>query len=204
MWSRAKHYVYLARVPGYIRDQVQNRRQALERVAHPASESTRRIGQPGGPPYAAAADYFQKNVQEMIQLSLDAGAAVLLANPPSGMALYRPTATSIRTYWLQDARTTQAYRDELARRLQMVAAAEEARHRAVRYVSPSVPVSDLLDDSHLTATGNRLVAVAFVDAIAPFLKSAPRPDGVRTAGASAQGLHTVALGESRGQGASSR
>ena len=175
LWTRVKHYSLLARVPGYLKEQLKSRRDLAYRARNKNTVAAPTPSAPaGGPPYPAAAVYFEHNVREMVGLSLNAGAAVVLATPPSGLELYAPTFTSGRAYWLQDAQTTQAYRDELDRRLRVIAAEEQGAGNNVRYVMPSLPKSAFLDDSHLTAEGNRLVATSLAEAVIAALEQGSR------------------------------
>ena len=175
VWTRVKHYLYIARVPGYIRDQLRRRRELQERQARPAtagSAGTRAAATAGGTsgaPYPDAAEFFEQHVRRAVALSLQSGASVLLSTPPSSLASYAPTATSEQTYWVWNAKTTQAYRDELARRLRLIEADELRQRHAVRYAAPAVALPLFLDDCHLKPDGNRSVAATFVDAIAPLL-----------------------------------
>lgn len=181
LWTRIKHFSMVARVPGYIRGQLQRRtelkvrkRPATTTAATGATPSTA-SGEQAGAPYPDAADFFEKHVRRAVALSLENGAAVLLSTPPSALASYPSNATSEQSYWVWDARTTQVYRDELARRLRLIEADERHDGRAVRYVAPVVPLPFFLDDCHLKPDGNRTVAATFVDAIAPLLAPAAEP-----------------------------
>jgi lysophospholipase L1-like esterase len=172
--TRLKHASYVIRAPGYIREQLRRRaddqRRASAVTAKPAAAQPAATPKPdGGPPYPNAADYFEKNIKEITAASLKAGAAVLLSTPASALQWYAPNATSQQTYWVIDAKTTQAYRDELSRRMQLLAAAERAAGHAVGYVAPSVPKNNFLDDCHLTSEGNRVVGEQFIDAMLPLI-----------------------------------
>jgi lysophospholipase L1-like esterase len=178
VWTLIKHYSYLARMPGYIRDQLRRRAElrAHRVTTSPGSAplsapvaSADSVHGKDGPPYPDAAELFEKNVRRIVSLSLANGAAVLLSTPPSSLRSYAPTATSAQTYWVWNAKITQDYRDSLAARLKRVEADEQREHHPVRYVAPSVPLPFFLDDCHLKPDGNRVVAETFVDAIAPFL-----------------------------------
>lgn len=170
LWTLAKHYSLLARTPGYMREQLKSMREErarqaeLKNAAATAADDDVRSSELG-PPYPEAAEYFEKNVRQIVSLALGAGSAVLLSTPPSALETYKPMATSNRTYWIRDAKTTQAYRDELARRLKEISADEAAQGHPVHYVAPHVPASAFLDDCHLTSAGNQVEAGAFVAAI---------------------------------------
>jgi lysophospholipase L1-like esterase len=105
----------------------------------------------------------------MVKLSQSVGAAVLLSTPPSALPWYPPNATSQQSYWVYDARTTQAYRDELNRRLAKIAAEEQALHHDVRYIGAQLDTTAFLDDVHLKDQGNAALARIFIDAIQPFV-----------------------------------
>lgn len=176
LWTRIKHYSLLARIPGYLRDQIQRKRELRQRLAHPTADGSRSgirpagaLAVPGKPPYPEAAAYFERNVRQIVALSIHSGAAVLLSTPASALRSYADTATSVQSYWVYDAKTTQGYRDELSRRLREITSDEQAMGRAVRYVAPNVPKSLFLDDCHLTSDGNRVVAETFIDAMMPLL-----------------------------------
>lgn len=178
LWSRVKHYSYLARVPGYINEQLRRRREINARKVRTAADSAagarptaaaKGTSGTSGPPYPDAANFFERHVRQSVALSLQNGAAVLLSTPPSALRSYAPTATSEQNYWVWDAKTTQDYRDELARRLRLIEADEHREGQPVRYVTPSVPLPFFLDDCHLKPDGNRSVAASFVEAIAPLI-----------------------------------
>jgi lysophospholipase L1-like esterase len=156
LWGTVKHYSYLARLPGYVREII---RQGHELTA---------IQQDG--PYDSAADYFGVNVTRIVELGLEAGAAVVLSTPPSAIPMRNaPTDPVEKSYWIRDAGTTEAYRRRLADRLRDIAAAGHAEGNRVSYVSHALTVDQFLDDAHLTAAGNEVVAQDLVEAIAPFL-----------------------------------
>ncbi|HKW48438.1 MAG TPA: SGNH/GDSL hydrolase family protein [Gemmatimonadaceae bacterium] len=163
-WTLVKHYSMLARIPGYVRDKLRQRRESQFHAAELATPNAASAtpGDANGPPFPAAADRFERNVRAIVALATSHGARVVLSTPPSALRSYAPGVTSNRTYWIRDAKTTQDYRDELARRLQRIASGQE---RLVRYVAPRVALSSFLDDCHLTREGNRAVAEAFADAI---------------------------------------
>jgi lysophospholipase L1-like esterase len=177
VWTRIKHYSLLARLPGYLREMVNQRREAQARARKPAATNTNSsIGASGQPPYPDAADYFERNVRRAVDLSTKAGASVLLSMPPSSIRSYPPDTTSQQGYWIYNARTTADYRDELSRRLVAIAADKQKAGRAVCFVAPVVPTPLFIDDAHLTGAGNRAVAESFIRAIAPFLTSGTLSD----------------------------
>jgi len=182
LWTRLKHYSFVARTPGYIRDQLARRhqeevrREQASRAAASMDAGDGNAGASVGALYWDAANFFERYMRQMVALSIDGGAAVLLSTPPSALRTYAPTATSTRTYWIINARTTQIYRDTLAARLRSIASTEQSLGRRVLYVAPTVPPPLYLDDCHLKPEGNRMVAAMFVDAIDSLLASAPRGD----------------------------
>ena len=170
LWTSIKHYSYMARAPGYVRDQLAQRRasQARRVQSDRVAASMVRKGTdtlPHDPPYQDAAAFFERHMARMTEISLKQGAAVLLSTPPSALRTYATTATSSRTYWIINAWVTQAYRDTLAERLRALTSTERAQGHAVGYVAPVVPTPLYLDDCHLKPEGNRLVAATFVDQI---------------------------------------
>lgn len=177
LWSRLKHYFFIARVPGFIREQLARRRELQQRLASARAQGpVTKVPANGAdsahqPPFPEAAVIFDRHVREMVRLSLGQGSAVLLSTPPSALRTYAPTATSQQNYWVIDAKTTQEYRDRLAARLRSIEADERAQGHAVRYVAPVVAPPLFLDDCHLKSEGNRVVAESFVDAILPLLAS---------------------------------
>src|SRR5262249_4225926 len=79
-----------------------------------------------------------------------------------GAVHYKPDATSVISYWVVDAATTQHLRDELACRMQRVVAdARNERHQ--------VSAEMFLDDAHLTSSGNRQMALDFLDAVTCYM-----------------------------------
>ncbi len=181
IWTRAKHYLYTARVPGYIREQRQRKAEIAAHHSAPGlpSESIASAAPVGAdsakprPPYPDAANFFERHVREATRLSLNQGAAVLLSTPPSALPTYPPDATSSQGYWVWNAAVTQRYRDTLSARLKLIAADEHRAGHAVGYIAPAVAKPQFLDDCHLKPDGNRAVAEAFADALGPLLKLTP-------------------------------
>ncbi len=177
-WTLAKHYFYIARAPGYVRQQLEVRNELAKRrsLAPGAAQPAIAKAPPdsGGPPYPEAADFFELNARRIVELANARNTPVLLSTPPSALAkFYADTATSDRAYWVIDAKHTQIYRDTLAARLDKIAKQEAAAGHLVRYVHPEVSERALyLDDCHLASGGNRIVAEAWVDAILPMLDAA--------------------------------
>lgn len=170
LWTRVLHYSYAARLPGLLRDNLMRRESAAG-----AREVT---------PKPDALDYFETNIRRTAELVAQAGADLILATPPSSLATrYAPDDFSDRGYWIVDAATTQAYRDQLARRLERIADDLSAAGRPVAYVAPELPPELFLDDCHLTGAGNRAVAMAFAEALEPYVESVLPPGVSARAGA---------------------
>lgn len=162
-WTRAKHYSYLARFPGFLRLlQWRKREGSASRPAAP------------GP---AAADYFERNMRRIAGLARNLGSSLLLSTPPSSLRhRYRPHDTSPNGYWLADAQATQAYRDTLAARMRAVAESIAATGYPVSYLHADLPAGVFIDDCHLLPEGNRLMALAIADALGPWLRDPGRSD----------------------------
>jgi lysophospholipase L1-like esterase len=155
LWLRVKHYVYLARVPAFLRS-IRGAR-SVQPQAHSG-------------PYPDGLDYFERNVKRVTDASLEGGAAVLLSTPPSSLdSNFAPTDTSPRDYWITNAATTQEYRDSLAGRMREVQGEYAANGQPVLYVGVDIPGEDFLDDAHLTADGNSLLAEAFANQVSVML-----------------------------------
>jgi lysophospholipase L1-like esterase len=154
--TRAKHYSYLVRIPGYVKE-VMGQRQGLTLI---------RATEPDG----SAVEYFGVNVTRTIDLAAGVGAAVILSKPPSALPMRnRPSDPLEKSYWLRDAGTTEAYRQRLAVRMREIAERERAVGRRVRYVEPQLPLDAFLDDAHLNSAGNERMAHHFLEAAAPFI-----------------------------------
>ncbi len=165
LWTRAKHWLYLARLPGWIEQQLA-----------------------GGPPRLPspdrdyrwdALDYFQRNLTRLLELTSQVDAVLLLSTPSSSLSTrYEPADPPRASYWIRDARTTQMYRDSLDGRMRAFVDREVARGEGgrVAYVRRSTLAPDMfLDDAHLTPAGNRRVAEDFVTALAPWLAEVALP-----------------------------
>ena len=161
LWTRAKHWLYAARVPGWLRSEV-----AL------AGARSVAVDRPPPEPHWDFLDYFERNLERLVDLGSRSGSAVvLLSTPPSSLLTrYEPTDPPIRHYWVVDAATTQVHRDSLTARMRAVASAKAAEGRPVAYVPhDELPPAYFTDDAHLTSEGNRRVAEDFVAALEPWL-----------------------------------
>jgi lysophospholipase L1-like esterase len=168
VWTRIKHHSYVARLPVIARQYWTESPKAHEPMT----------------PNLQAIDIFERNLQRMATLASDANVPVMFSTPPSSLASrYAPDATSPISYWVVDAATTQRLRDELAGRMRRVVADELKRGRRVAYVPHHLSPEMFLDDAHLTSTGNRQMALDFVNAMAWYLDerrtTAAAPIGVR-------------------------
>jgi len=162
LWTRTKHWFYVARVPGFARTRLYQWRNTNH--PSPETQSTRFM------PTLEAADYFERNLERIASITAARGIAVLFSTPPSALRLPGTShETSGRTYWLTDAPMTQRYRDELDRRMRSVAADLSAHGARVSYVEHAIDASMFLDDCHLTDGGNERVAADFVAGLAPYV-----------------------------------
>jgi hypothetical protein len=139
-----KHHVYLARLPGALRP----------RPPEPTVIPT----------HWEALDYFEANMLRIAELAQSVDARVVFSTPPSFLHDGWPR----RSYWLQDARATQEFRDSLSARMDYLAS--ELGTVNVRHAPAS---SMFLDDAHLTPEGNHAVALGFESLIADDARSRP-------------------------------
>ena len=160
-WTRAKHHLYLARLPGILRQQA---------GAEPDTLRT---------PYPDALDYFERNLRRIVALADSADAVLVLSSDPSSLRTkYQPSDTSSRTYWIHDAETTQTYRDSLDARLRGVVAAARAGGLDVVHAPPAdIPPAHFLDDTHLAPEGNRRLAEHWAQVLTPMLAQADGATG---------------------------
>lgn len=163
----AKHYSFLARLPGFVAD-LSRKRQNLHVI---------RVVEP----HDAAVLYFETNVDRTVTLGLSGGSAVLLSKPPSALReRNNPTDPVEKSYWIKDAGTTEAYRDRLGRSMAEIAERYRQAGAPVAFVAESLPLNQYLDDAHLNAAGNAAVARALIAAADPFLPaSAPNAGPAR-------------------------
>lgn len=151
-WTRAKHYLHIARLPGIIR-----------RPAGAGPDTVRT-------PHPDALDHFERNLHRIADLADRATAVLLLASDPSSLRTkYDPDDTSTRTYWIHDAETTQQYRDALDARLRGVQAVRSADGDVVHVPPADIPPEHFLDDTHLAPEGNRLLAEHLVRVLVPLI-----------------------------------
>ena len=163
VWTRMKHYSYLARLPAVARENLTART-----ASHTPTEQMT--------PNLEAADIFERNLGRIAALASQANIPVIFSTPPSSLSVrYKPEATSTISYWVVDAATTQRLRDELARRMQRVVANERSQCHQVAYIPHRFAADMFLDDAHLTSSGNRQMAFDFVDAIATYMEARLRP-----------------------------
>ncbi len=152
-WTRMKHWFYLARLPGQLRDVTKRRRQgwAVSPNVHPE-----------------AADGFEKNVLRIADTLARLRIPLILSTPPSALAMQGLTIPMVpRDYWVVDVATTQRYRDTLAARLRDVQQRLSAAGAPITYVTHDHMVPAMfLDDCHLTADGNHEMARDFDAALA--------------------------------------
>jgi lysophospholipase L1-like esterase len=165
-WTRVKHYVYVARLPGATRTQVSQTPDTLTR------------------PYPEALDYFERNLGRIVGLTSHTPAVVLFSIAPSSLLTkYRPDDTSGISYWIGNAVVTQAYRDSLDERLQdFVERAARSGERVGRIPYFELPPHLFIDDAHLTPEGNARAAEQFVQALRPLLDGQPIDNAVRSRG----------------------
>jgi lysophospholipase L1-like esterase len=155
-WVLAKHYFYLPRLPGFVWE-LWRQRQTLHTITV-------------GEPHDDAIRYFETNVTRTVEVGLKAGAAVLLSKPPSALPLRdRPSAPVERSYWIRDAGTTEAYRERLGAAMARIAEIYGGAGSRVSYVTHQLPLAAYLDDAHLNAAGNAVVARDLITAATPYL-----------------------------------
>ena len=160
VWTRTKHYLYLARVPGWVRSQMLKNSVGTDAVAERPELF-----------HWDALDYFERNLARIQEAASAIDASVLYSTPPSSLLTkYAPDDPPIRSYWLHDARSTQMYRDSLDARTRALVERMAAEGASLSYVQhePLNPAL-FLDDAHLTGGGNRRVAENFVEALRPWL-----------------------------------
>lgn len=155
-WTLAKHYSFLARIPGFAAELWQR------------GEELQLIHDVG--PFDGAIEYFDDNVTSTIALARDAGITIVLSSAPSALPVRnRPGDPVEKSYWIKDAGTTEAYRARLALRLQEIAQRHSEAGVLVPYLSHTITLGDFIDDAHLAPDGNEAVARNILAAVAPQL-----------------------------------
>jgi lysophospholipase L1-like esterase len=146
VWTRIKHYSQAARLPGLVWQHLMSERGRKEQgVVAPNPE---------------AAALFERNLERIFALASTDRIPVLFSTPPSSLLTrYRPEAPPERDYWIVNAATTQRVRDELSRRMQVVVDRARSRGYDVSYMTHNLAPELFLDDCHLTADGNRRLAL---------------------------------------------
>lgn len=158
-WSRTKHTLMVARLPGVLRDVTRNRQIQGAR----GSETVHPLG----------IEIFTRNLHRMAALTDSVGAVLLLSTPPSSLRTkYRPSDVSTISYWVVNAETTQQVRDTLASRLRGVADSIRMAGGRAGHVPHALSDDLFFDDCHLTSRGNLRMAEDFARAIAPWLPTA--------------------------------
>lgn len=162
LWTRIKHYSVAARAPGWLRSE-------MRRPPAPPADA------PPPQPYWEALDYFERNLQRIVEVRPDENRPiVLLSNPPSALLTrYEPDHPPEASYWIRDAATTQVYRDSLVARTRAFAERSAESGLPVHFVPhDEFPPEVFLDDAHLTSEGNAMMAEDFVEAIAEIVLTA--------------------------------
>lgn len=154
--TRLKHHLFLFRLPGVLRVQLEHRREV---------QTTR-----SRPPNPEAITQFLLNVARIDSIAAAHDMAVVFSTPPSALPAYPPDAKSGISYWLRDAATTQAYRDTLAFVLADFAETRSARRPSVRYVRPMMGRGMFLDDCHLASAGNRRMALEYAKILGQWIE----------------------------------
>ena len=180
-----KKYLYLARVPSFVRDRMarlrNQRRMRAGGVAAPSGLASATLADSIAAANPQAADYFERNLWRIAELANTRGAALLLSTPPSALRYMPPTSRSSIEYWLTDAAATQSFRDSLDLRMHRVADSLSSAGRRAVHVRHELPQALFLDDCHLTPEGNAQVARNLADALAPMLSARGWPAPVTTA-----------------------
>ena len=159
IWNTIKQNSYLARFPGFVRQRWNQTRG----LAKP-SEITA---------HDEALAYFERNLMRIAELLAERGTPIIFSTPPSALPMnFEPTDTSTSSYWLNNAATTQEYRDSLAGRMETVVETLRRRGQPVRYIRPVLAPELFLDDCHLTPEGSRSMAVRLADAAHDYISSA--------------------------------
>ena len=158
LWTRAKHYSFLLRFPGYLKNLLSGGGSADE--IGPVEVHDDAVG------------FFVDNLVR-IDSMLNANSQPLLvfATPPSALDEgYAADSMEAISYWLNGAAQTQQYRNRLAAAMDSVAEQLSLNGTPVPYVRPTVARETFLDDTHLSGEGNRQVAVQWSRIILPHLR----------------------------------
>lgn len=171
LWTRAKHRLFMARVPGWLVTELA--RSSIEQEV---------VDRPVPTPHWDLLDHFERNLERLAELGVSSGAqAVLFSTPPSSLLTrYEPDQPPLAHYWVIDARTTQVYRDSLDARMKQVVREAAAQSLPVRYVPHEpYPTTLFLDDAHLTPEGNLRMAEDLADVLVPMLDETANAKGNR-------------------------
>ena len=161
-WAALKHLVFLARVPGIVRNLSTWPPTALPGPAYPS---------------AVALDAFASTIRDLVA-RLPVTTTVVLSTPPTSVGFSERLECGAR---VGDAATTTRYRAALDGVLRRVAVELGASGRPVTYVPHAIGAAELLDDCHLTGNGNRQIAEDFAAVLAPYVLSADAGGGMRDA-----------------------
>ncbi len=160
LWTRMKHVFYIARLPGILK---QAMRTGKDKSIEKASENSFSTD---------AAEYFERNLRAIAEEAAELCVPLILSVAPSALeSKYRPEERRAISYWLTNARVTQAYRDTLSRRMAELTRELGSSGAEVTFLSHNLEPSLFIDDAHLTSDGNRALALAFVGASAPFIEA---------------------------------
>ncbi|MGE3595694.1 MAG: SGNH/GDSL hydrolase family protein [Dehalococcoidia bacterium] len=158
VWTRARHYLYVARLPGWLRGQWTET--AVSDDAQVRWD---------------ALNYFERNIRRIQSLAGQWGAVIIFSTPPSSLPTRNAkTDPPERDYWIRDAETTQVYRDSLQARMRTVVTEASSSHGQVEYFQmPRMDVELFLDDAHLTSAGNARMAEGFISVLDHWLVEGP-------------------------------
>jgi lysophospholipase L1-like esterase len=158
LYRLAKRHSYLIRLPAFLLMTYEEQKTVKSRRA-PIT------------PNPQAIEIFEAHIREISHIASETRATLILSAAASSLeSLYEPTDTSILSYWIVDAATTQQYRLALANRMQKVVAELKSAGAPAAYVSHQLAPAMFFDDCHLTSEGNRAVAMNFARIAAPFIE----------------------------------
>lgn len=164
LWTRTRHLLWIARVPGFVRSGFGYRPRTAGVIPQDGRVADAQI-------YFEAIDNFELNLVRIDSLAASVGAPVLYSTPPSALLLQGAPPRAGALYQLATPQATQAYRDSLAARMSTFVARKRAEGRDAHYIAHDLHVEHFLDDCHLTPEGNRLVAQNFANAVRSQLRS---------------------------------